>query len=159
MFTKLEKQVIQAVQGDIPICPQPFLKLAEKIGISEAEFLETLQALCDKGVVRRLGATLKHQKSGFHANAMIAWQVDEDAVEKAGTIMASYAAVSHCYRRDPKPDWPYNLYTMVHAGSEAECLDIAAQMSLKTGVATYTALFSKKELKKISMTYFASDDV
>ena len=105
-------------------------------------------------MIRRFGATLRHQKSGFAANAMTAWQVDEARIEAVGEIMASFRAVSHCYRRDPADGWPYNLYTMIHGKSEEDCRETARQMSAASGVETYQLLFSRRELKKISMTYF-----
>jgi len=154
MLTELEKKVIASIQGDMPITAQPYQALAERIGIAESLFIETLQQLTERGVIRRFGATLRHQKSGFQANAMTAWQVAEDRIEAVGAIMASFRAVSHCYRRDPADGWPYNLYTMIHGKSEAECREIACQMAAKAGVDTYQLLFSRKELKKISMTYF-----
>ena len=85
---------------------------------------------------------------------MTAWQVEEDRIHTVRKIMASFRAVSHCYRRDPAEDWPYNLYTMIHGKSEADCRKTARKMSEKAGVETYTLLFSQRELKKISMTYF-----
>ena len=158
MLTDLEIKVIKAVQEDIPIVERPYAEMAGRIGISEETFLETVKHLCDRGVIRRLGATLKHQNSGFRANAMIAWRVEEDKVNAVGERMASFPEVSHCYRRDPKPDWPYNLYTMVHARSEAACLETAHRMAQKTGLHTFKALFSKRELKKTSMKYFSEND-
>ena len=154
MLTDLEKKVIAAIQGDIPIVPRPYRVLAEAIGIPENTLLETLQNLTDRGVIRRFGATLRHQKSGFQANAMTAWQVEEARIEEVGRIMASFRAVSHCYRRDPAEDWPYNLYTMIHGKNEEECRRTARKMAEKSGVDTYQMLFSRRELKKISMTYF-----
>jgi DNA-binding Lrp family transcriptional regulator len=154
MLTDLEKKVIASIQGDIPIVSRPYQVLAEAIDVSEETFLETLQRLTDRGVIRRFGATLRHQKSGFAANAMTAWQVDEARIEAVGEIMASFRAVSHCYRRDPADGWPYNLYTMIHGKSEEDCRETAKQMSAKSGVETYQLLFSRRELKKISMTYF-----
>ena len=153
-LTELEKKVIASIQGDIPIVSRPYQALAAEIGIAEETLIETLQNLTERGVIRRFGATLRHQKSGFQANAMTAWQVDEDRIEEVGRIMASFRAVSHCYRRDPAEDWPYNLYTMIHGKDEADCRNTARKMSEKAGVTTYTLLFSKRELKKISMTYF-----
>ena len=120
--------------------------------------MEILRNLCDRGVIRRFGATIRHQKSGFKANAMVAWEVDEAGVLEVGEIMASFTAVSHCYRRDPKGDWPYNLYTMIHAKDMASCLATAAEMSKKAGVKTYTLLFSIRELKKTSMEYFSDTE-
>jgi len=69
--------------------------------------------------------------------------------------MASFKEVSHCYRRDPAAEWPFNLYTMVHATSRDACIETAKRISEKAGVSTYRVLFSKRELKKTSMTYFS----
>ena len=158
MFTDLEKRVIASVQGDLPVSPQPYKEIADGLGVSEDQVLQTLQDLCDRGVIRRFGATIRHQRSGFKANAMVAWCVDEDRVEAVGEIMAAFGEVSHCYRRNPADDWPYNLYTMVHANDEAACRSIALKMSQKTHVRDYTLLFSRTELKKTSMEYFAEGE-
>ena len=72
MLTDLEKKIVKAIQGDLPILPRPYRGIAEDLGISEDLLLETLKSLCDRGVIRRFGATLRHQKSGFTANAMVA---------------------------------------------------------------------------------------
>ena len=157
MFTDLEKKIITLIQGDMPVEPRPYQAIAEKIGTDEATVLAVLKDLCNRGIIRRFGATLRHQKSGFTANAMVAWQVDEDQVKSVGNMMAACDAVSHCYRRDPARDWPYNLYTMVHAADEPSCRAISDALSQKTGVDTYEILFSRKELKKTSMQYFDDD--
>jgi DNA-binding Lrp family transcriptional regulator len=85
---------------------------------------------------------------------MVAWNVDEARVEQVGTAMAGFDEITHCYRRDPAPGWPYNLYTMVHAGTEAECLSLVEKIAATVGETDYTLLFSRKELKKTSMKYF-----
>lgn len=154
MLTDLEKKIIALLQTDIPIVKRPFLEMAEKIGITEEKFLSILKNLDNQGMIRRFGATLKHQKSGFKANAMVAWKVDEDRVEKTGNIMAGFSEITHCYRRDPAPGWKYNLYTMVHASNEDECHAIAKRISEAVGEEEYELLFSREELKKTSMTYF-----
>jgi siroheme decarboxylase len=153
-LTELEKKIIASLQGNIPIIPRPYLEIAEKLGIEEEIFLTTLKSLCDRGIIRRFGATLRHQKSGFSANAMGAWQVDESRIDEVGKKMASFREVTHCYRRNPADDWPYNLYTMIHGTNEEACRKIARKMAEKAQVETYTLLFSRKELKKTSMKYF-----
>lgn len=157
LLTDLEKKVIAAIQGDIPIVARPYATLAAAVGITEASLIRTLQDLSDRGIIRRFGATLRHQKSGFAANAMTAWQVPEARIEAVGRIMAAFRAVSHCYRRDPAQGWPYNLYTMIHGRSEADCRNTARRMAEKSGVTDYRMLFSRRELKKTSMTYFPDD--
>ena len=156
MLTKLEKKIIASLQEDIEVTAQPYLEIADNLGVSEKALLETLQSLCDRGFIRRYGATLRHQKTGFTANAMAAWQVDEDRIDEVGDKMASFREVSHCYRRNPTNRWPYNLYTMIHASDEAACRQTAQMMSEAASVENYTLLFSRKELKKTSMVYFPS---
>ena len=158
MLTELEKKIVAEIQGDIPITERPYLAIAEKLEISEDVLLKTLSDLFRNGFIRRFGATLRHQKSGFEANAMAAWRVDEGRIAEVGKKMASYAAVSHCYRRSPTDQWPYNLYTMVHAKDEASCREIVQRMSMETAIETYTLLFSRRELKKTSMAYFPTDE-
>lgn len=153
-LTQLEKRIIAMIQGDMPITARPYQAIADRLGVTEAEVIETLRELNGRGVIRRFGATLRHQKSGFRANAMAAWRVDESRVDAVGRKMAGFRAVSHCYRRNPTADWPYNLYTMIHAADEAACREIARRMSEETGETDYSLLFSRKELKKISMQYF-----
>ena len=157
MLTELEKQIIAMIQGDIPVTERPYRELADKLGITEELFIETLRGLDERGIIRRYGATLRHQKSGFTANAMVAWKAPEERSGEVGEKMASFKEVSHCYRRNPAPTWPYNLYTMVHATSEEECRECARRISEATGVTEYSLLFSRRELKKTSMKYFGDE--
>jgi len=154
MLSDLEKKVIASIQGDIPVSSRPYLKLSENIGITEDKFISILRELNTKKIIRRYGATLRHQKSGFVANAMVAWKVDENRTEQVGSIMALFKEVSHCYCRKSTETWPYNIYTMVHAISEKACRDTARKISEKVSVSEYSLLFSRKEFKKTSMKYF-----
>ena len=158
MLSELEKRIIASIQEDIAVIERPYLKIAQDLGISETELLENLKALCKRGVIRRFGATLRHQRTGFKANAMVAWKVDEKRIEDVGQKMASFQQVSHCYRRNPSKSWPYNLYTMVHANDKQACREIARKMSQATSVKKYSLLFSREELKKTSMVYFPTDE-
>jgi len=157
MLTKLEKKAIALIQGDIPLTERPYRELARRGGLDENTLLDTLRELDRRGVIRRFGATLRHQKSGFEANAMTAWVVDESRIEEVGRQMADFKEVSHCYRRNPTDGWPYNLYTMIHATDPAACRETARRMAAATGVAEYIQLFSQRELKKTSMVYFPAE--
>ncbi len=158
MLTELEKKIIAQIQQDIPVTERPYLEIARAVGVSEQELLDCLRGLCARGVIRRFGATLRHQRTGFTANAMAAWKVAEEDIDAVGRKMAGFRQVSHCYRRNPTEVWPYNLYTMIHAGSEEACRETARRMSATAGVSEYRLLFSREELKKTSMVYFATDD-
>ena len=154
MIDELDKAIIGLIQGDLPLRKQPFAKLAESIGITEREFLEKITTLKASGVIRRFGATLRHQEAGFSSNAMVAWIVPDDRIEQVGKAMAEFKEVTHCYQRRPQKDWKYNLFTMVHGDDKEACYQVAKRMSEATGMDEYTLLFSEKEFKKTSMAYF-----
>ena len=159
MLSEFEKKVIVSVQGDLPLSPYPYQEIATQLGVSEQKVLETLQSLSDRGVIRRFGATLRHQRSGFTANAMVAWKVPTERIEHVGEIFAKFPEVSHCYHRKPVEGWPYNIYTMVHANDEGACRATAQKMAEMANVSDYTLLFSRKELKKTSMQYFKEEQL
>lgn len=133
---------------------RPFAVMAAAVGITEEEFLERARSLKERGIMRRFGATLRHQEAGFSSNAMVAWVVPDERVEEVGRIMAGFREVTHCYQRLPQGDWEYNLYTMIHGEGREECCAIAKRISKRAGIGTYVLLFSEKEFKKTSMEYF-----
>jgi DNA-binding Lrp family transcriptional regulator len=154
MIDSVDKKVISLIQGDLPLNPEPFAVMAEQIGISEEEFLQRISDLKKRGVIRRFGATLRHQEAGFSSNAMVAWAVPDARIEKTGKVLARFREVTHCYQRKPQKDWQYNLYTMIHGSNPDECYRTAERMSRAAKVEDYLLLFSKKEFKKTSMEYF-----
>ncbi len=153
-ISELDKKVVGLIQGDLPLVERPFEALAREAGLSEEGLLERIQDLKRRGVIRRFGATLRHQEAGFSSNAMVAWLVPEERIEEAGSLMAGFREVTHCYHRRPQADWRYNLYTMIHGSSPKACREIAARMSRISGIERYELLFSEREFKKTSMEYF-----
>ena len=154
MVNELDKKVIRLIQGDLPLDLKPFAVLAEEIGIPEDLVINRIITLKKKGVIRRFGATLRHQEAGFRSNAMIAWRVPLQRIEQAGKILSEFREVTHCYQRKPQRDWQYNLYSMVHGCSRDQCHQIAERMSQSVGIDDYILLFCEKEFRKTSMEYF-----
>ena len=154
MIDELDKKVINLIQGDIPLGPRPFALMAEKIGMSEEEFVTRVRDLKERGIIRRFGATLRHQEAGYSSNAMIAWSVPDERMEEVGKTLSRFREVTHCYQRRPQEDWHYNLYTMVHGSTREDCYRIAERMSRRVGIREFTLLFSEEEFKKTSMKYF-----
>ena len=103
--------------------------------------------------IRKMGAVLRHRESAAR-NVLVAWKVDPECLDKVAKQMAASPSVSHCYDRTTAPDWPYNLYTMVHGHSREECERIVAGLSAETGVEERAMLYTKREWKKVSMRYF-----
>lgn len=151
---ELDKKIITLIQGDIPLELRPFETLAQDIGITEDEVIDRIKTLKRDGIIRRFGATLRHQEAGFSSNAMVAWIVPDDRIDEIGWIMAGFHEVTHCYHRRPQEGWRYNLYTMIHGESKEACYEVTRRLSRKTGCHDYAVLFSEKEFKKTSMVYF-----
>ena len=153
-LTADDKKLIRQIQGDLPITPTPFEPLARQLVLQEKEFLKRIHHLIRRGTIRRFGAILRHQKAGYQGNAMAVWRVPEDQIPRISHAMVSFPAVSHCYLRPSLPQWPYNLYAMVHGRSEKDCRLAVQKISKATGLKDYRLLFSKREHKKSSMRYF-----
>ncbi len=154
-FTEQERTILRMVQNSLPDSLTPYADIAQAVGVSQEEVLALLQRLKESGAIRRFGASIKHQKTGWNFNAMVAWVVSEAEAEAFGQKAAQHPQVSHCYfRPSSAADWPYTLYTMTHGRSEEDCQQVIAQIQEATGVQEYAALESIQEFKKTSMTYF-----
>lgn len=154
MLNELEKAIVRELQGDLPLVKKPYQAIAERLGITEEELLQKMREMKERGIIRRLGVALCHREVGFVANAMVVWIVPEERAAEVGKLMAAFPEVSHCYQRPTYPDWPYNLFTMIHAKTVEECEKVAASISQAVQVDDYQLLFSTEELKKSSMQYF-----
>lgn len=157
-LSEIDKKIIQVLQEDFPLSEEPYKILAEKVGISEEEFLRRVKNFVTENKIRKLGAVLQHRTAGFKSNALCVWEVPPDKLDEIAAIMSAHAAVSHCYDRTPAPNWNYNLYTMIHAKSREECDAIINELSKLTGITNFQALYSKKEWKKTAMKYFIEEE-
>ncbi len=146
--------VIKELQKDITVTKEPFKEAIERLGMSYERFFEIANILKDAGVMRRFATILNHRKAGFGANAMSVWVVPEDRGEAIGRQMAEFSAVSHCYLRPSYPNWPYNLFAMIHGKSQEECDTLIEEMAKESGLAEYGKLYSTKEFKKQRLVYF-----
>ncbi len=161
-FTEAEKDLARLLQEDLPTGEHPFDEIHEQleyrgVDVTSDWVLERTQTWIDSGVIRRFGAAIKHSKTGFTANAMGVWDCPPARVEEVGQIMASFAEVSHCYQRPRRPQWPANLYTMIHARSREEVEQIAERIRVATGLTEARLLYSTREFKKSSMRYFSEE--
>lgn len=148
-----DKAVINALQQDLPLVPQPFYNITEELGMDEGEFLSRCQSLLSRGIIRRFSASINHRRVGFTANGMACWVVPPEEVDDIGRKLSSLRAVSHCYERQTNPLWKYNLFAMIHGLAEEECREIADTVAAETGLTDYMLLFSTRELKKTRVKY------
>ncbi len=158
--TDEDRRYILVLQQDLPIEPTPFDAWAEAAGMGTDELLAAGERFVERSYMRRFAAVLNHRKAGFGANGMAVWRVPEERVEELGPQMAAYRAVSHCYRRPVYPDWPYNLFTMVHARSKDACEETIAAIAEETGLTApgdRAVLYSTYEFKKVRLVYYSPE--
>ncbi len=152
--TEQDKDFIRELQKNMEIIDEPFVNAANNLGLTENEVFEKMKHYEDIGVMRRFAAILRHRQIGFTANGMIVWKVPEDKISEVGEKLGSFPQVSHCYERPTYPDWPYNVFSMIHCKTHDEAHDVAKTIQDQIHVDDYDILFSTREFKKTRVEYF-----
>lgn len=153
-----DRCLIAAVQGGLPLVPQPFAAVAAHVGLTEDETIERLRSLMAVGLIKRFGIVVRHHELGYRANAMTVWDIPDASVDEIGHRMAAFPCVTLCYRRPRHlPEWRYNLFAMVHGRDR---LVVEAQISLMAehlDIADLPrqALFSLRRFKQRGARYAA----
>lgn len=147
-------RIVRCIQEDLPLSERPFATWGESLGMTEESLLELMAGWLSQGIIRRFAAVLDHRRVGFGGNGMVIWYCPEDIIDRYGTILSSYPEVSHCYHRPAYPEWPYNLYAMVHGRTENECRKIARKLGAAIHLHNYRILFSTREFKKVRLKLF-----
>jgi len=155
------RQLVAAIQDGLPLVPQPYAALAEMLGTSEADIIERLQGLQDEGMIKRMGVVVKHRALGYHANAMVVWDVPDGNIERMGELLAEQECVTLCYQRPRRlPDWPYNLFCMIHGREREAVLRRLAQIIDANGFGDvpHEVLFSLRSFKQRGAHYADPDN-
>lgn len=156
-MNKMDQELIIALQGNLPFEENPYEAIGKILAISEDEVIERLKAMKDTNKLKRIGAILRHQKSGFTNNAMAVFKTESSKTEMIGNELALSSLVSHCYERKSYEGWPYNLYAMLHSRADHEIEAFVESVVKKYGIDVYEILYSVRELKKTSMVYGSSN--
>jgi DNA-binding Lrp family transcriptional regulator len=156
-FDELDRAVIRATQGDMPVVSEPYAAAAQQLGMTQAALIEHLEGMQERGILRRVAAILFHRRAGFSANGMGVWKVPEERIGEVGRRMASFRGISHCYERPTYKDWPYSVFTMAHGRSKEECDAILDAIAADTGITERATLYSSTEFKKVRLQYFTDD--
>jgi DNA-binding Lrp family transcriptional regulator len=150
----LDRQIITATQAGLPLVKEPYDAIAKQLNITPTLLKQRLQSMLDQGQIRRIGAVPNHYKLGYQANAMSVWNVPDTNIADLGQQLGALPFVSHCYER-PRfpPEWPYNLFAMLHGKNKAEVTDKVAQIVCLLGdhCLGYELLYSKQILKKTGL--------
>jgi DNA-binding Lrp family transcriptional regulator len=150
----IDERLVLATQGGLPLTAYPYEAIARQLGLDEAEVLGRMEGLLERSVIRRIGAVPNHYAIGYAANGMSVWDVDDAQVDRLGEQVGALAFVTHCYRRPRHlPQWPYNLFAMLHGASRDEVRSQAAEIAALLGphCRQQDILFSTHILKKTGL--------
>jgi DNA-binding Lrp family transcriptional regulator len=156
-YDEFDRDVIRALQGEMPVIPEPYAPAAAELGIPQQQLLAHLEGMQERRILRRVAAILFHRRAGFSANGMGVWKVPDEQILDVGKRMASFRGISHCYQRPTYQDWPYSVFTMAHGRSKEECDAILDSIADDTGIHERSTLYSSTEFKKIRLLYFTSE--
>lgn len=149
-----DRAIVVATQGGLPLVARPYHAIGEQIGVSGDKVMARLARMLESGAIRRIGAVPNHYALGYSANGMSVWDVDDEHVGRLGRVIGELPFVTHCYERvRHPPQWPYNLFAMVHARTRDEVEDKVGYIAAILGDAarTHAVLYSTRILKKTGL--------
>ena len=151
-----ERRLVSVLQEGLPFFIRPFALIAERIGASESDVLVRIRRWLEEGDIKRFGVVVRHHELGYTANAMLVHDIPDDQVSEIGRALAEEPSVTLCYRRPRSlPDWPYNLFCMIHGRERAEVQAIIAELRQRHGLndAAHEVLFSLTRFKQNGARY------
>lgn len=153
---EIERRLISVLQEGLPMFIRPFKLIANRVGSSESDVLGRIRAWLEEGAIKRFGVVVRHHELGFRANAMLVHDIPDDRVSELGRALAVEPAVTLCYRR-PRclPDWPYNLFCMIHGKARDEVEATIADLRQRHGLddCAHETLFSLTRFKQNGARY------
>lgn len=133
-----QRKILKYLSNGLSICAEPYKELAELCGISESKLFSFIQELVDSNVISRFGMVVDPESVGYVENAIVVWDIPDDAVDQVGALLGLQEKISLCYRRQRQlPDWPYNLFTMIHGKTKHDVLTELNNIVKSNGIESY----------------------
>lgn len=138
----IDKTILNRIQSDFPIESRPYETIARELNLTEQQVLQRVQALKDKGIIRRIGGNFVPHKVGF-VSTLCAAKVPEDQIDAFAAVVNKYTGVTHNYQRENA----FNIWFTFIASSREEIAQNLAKISQETGVTTILNLPATKVFK------------
>ncbi len=154
-----EKALIAAISRGLPLVKRPYAEIASQIGSTEALVIDGIRHLIQRGDIKRFGVIVRHRKLGYLANAMVVWDIPDERIVELGNSISRYDFVNLCYQRPRRlPDWPYNLFCMIHGLDHDDVIRQVKLINKQCGLTKnkFDILFSRRCFKQRGATYSAS---
>jgi DNA-binding Lrp family transcriptional regulator len=157
-----EQMLIDVISNGLPLVSRPYEVISQQLRCSEIRVLEVLQRLMQRGDIKRFGVVVRHRKLGYRANGMVVWNIPDDRIKELGRCIGRYEFVTLCYQRPRRlPDWPYNLFSMVHGHDRDEVIGQVGLIVEQCGLQDidHDILFSGRCFKQRGAHYAAQSRV
>lgn len=111
-FSELEKRLLNDFQQGLPLSSTPYADIAERLGVSEDQILDTVSRLQQSGVISRVGPVFTPNRIGV--STLAAMSIPDQDLECVARIISAFPEVNHNYEREHE----YNLWFVVTASSD-----------------------------------------
>lgn len=148
--------LVRAIQDGLPLVKRPFAAIGREIGLDEQQVIDRIAELQADGDIKRFGVVVRHKELGYRANAMVVWDLPDEWVDRLGESIGRMPFVTLSYRRPRRlPDWPYNLFTMIHGRDRSAVLAQLEQIKERMGLTGVrcSVLFSGRRFKQCGARY------
>ncbi len=151
VLTEKDYQLIASIQDGLPLVSHPYAEIGRQLGMGEGEVICRISEMRKKGIIKRMGVVVRHRELGYTANAMVVWDVPDERLDEVGALLGSRRCITLCYQRPRRlPEWPYNLFCMIHGLSRSAVLASIEQMvsELELEEINHQVLFSGRRFKQ-----------
>ena len=151
-----DQALITLIQTGLSLSKTPYADLGKSLGMDEEEVISRLKCLIDEKVIKRFGVVVRHHELGYRANAMVVWDIPDDTISELGACLGQFDFVTLCYRRPRRlPEWPYNLFTMIHGQDRDDVLENVQLLVESCGLTEvgHKVLFSTRRFKQRGAIY------
>ena len=124
-----DRRIINALQGDFPLCDEPYRAVAESLGLNEGELLRRLQAMLDSRVLTRFGPMFQVERIGG-AFVLAALAVPEECFDTVAQQVNALPEIAHNYRREHRLNMWFVIATETPVGIEQAIAKIEAATNL-----------------------------
>jgi DNA-binding Lrp family transcriptional regulator len=127
-----DRAIINALQGDFPVCEHPYAQVASDLGLEERQVIGRIEKLLADGVLSRFGPLYHAEKMGGELT-LAAIAVPEDRFDDVTDLVNAHEEVAHNYERDDD----LNMWFVVATDQPGRIAEIISDIENETGLAVH----------------------
>lgn len=129
---EIDRKLINALQGDFPLVPEPYRQVAATLGLSEEDLLRRLDSLLERRVLTRFGPMFQIERAGG-AFVLAAMRVPEAEFERVAEQVNAFPEVAHNYRREHA----LNMWFVLATATPQGIAEATAAIEAATGLPVF----------------------